>query len=341
MQAFGSDRVRVADDGRVLLSSRFGKGWTTRVEKTLTTAEFPGTAVQWGDAYYEVVDAEGLPSGGVRYTLQPWRDAHAMRVVDRYDEESEALRLEEIRKAATRDRGRRSANLFGFLTGQLPAAVQEALAEELGTLPARLTLVSVLFEFAAVVGLCVVLADRLIHEQPIPLSLAFLTGFLSIEVTVRFHLSFVQKRPIGTAAGLFVYIVFYALAPHREKLTSPFKTGKGLAIPITDAPEDVALRDAFLMREPFVTLLSPEEQAQAKERFGYDYRKHSRNIALIILIASIAGVVSSISTHAILAGLIAALLAGEQMVRLLAFRRGPAPSILGWVVRPFVRKLLA
>src|SRR5258706_16040637 len=84
MQAFGSDRVRVADDGRVLLSSRVGKGWTTRVEKTLTTAEFPGTAVLWSYAYYEVVDAEPLPSGGVRYTLLPWRDAHAMRVVDRY-----------------------------------------------------------------------------------------------------------------------------------------------------------------------------------------------------------------------------------------------------------------
>jgi hypothetical protein len=111
-------------------------------------------------------------------------------------------------------------------------------------------------------------------------------------------------------------------------------------VPITDAPEDVALRDAFTMREPLVTLLSPEEQAQAKERFGYDYRKHSRNIALIILTFSIAGVVSSISTHAILAGLVASLLAGEQVVRLFAFRRGPAPSILGWLARPFVRKLL-
>jgi hypothetical protein len=341
MQAFGSDRVRVADDGRVLLSSRVGKGWTTRVEKTLTTAEFPGTAVLWNDEYYEVVDAEGLPSGGVRYTLQPWRDAHAMRVVDRYDEESEALRLEELRKGAARDRGRRSANLLGFLTGQLPAAVQEDLAHELGILPARLTLISVVFEFAVGVGLALLIVDRIVNEHYEPVSLILLAVLLAVEVIVRFHLSFVQKRPIGTAAGLFAYIVFYALAPHREKLTSPFKTGKGLAVRITDAPEDVALRDAFLMREPFVTLLSPEEQAQAKERFGYDYRKHSRNIALIILITSIAGVVSSISTHAILAGLIAALLAGEQIVRLLAFRRGPAPSILGWVARPFVRKLLA
>jgi hypothetical protein len=341
MQAFGSDRVRVADDGRVLLSARFAKGWTARVEKTLTTAEFPGTAVLWSDAYYEVIGAEPLPSGGVRYTLLPWGDAHAMRVVDRYDEESETLRLDEIRKAAMRERGRRSANLFGFLTGQLPASVQEALAEELGILPARLTIVSVLFEFALIVGLSVMLGDRLIHEQSLPLSLALLTGFLIIEVTVRFHLAFVQKRPIGTTAGLFAYILFYALAPSRAKLTSPFKTGKGLSVRITDAPEDVALRDAFMMREPLVTLLTAEEQAQATERFGYDYRKHSSNIALIILISAIAGVVSSLSTHAILAGLVAAALAAEQIVRLLAFRRGPAPSVLGWLARPFVRKLLA
>ena len=340
MQPFGTDRVRVAEDGRILLSSRLGKGWTARAPKTLTSAEFPGTAVLWDDGTYEVIAAEPLGSGGVAYTLLPWRDEHAMRVVDRYDAESEAQRLEEHRKSLVRDRGRRSANLLGIFTGQLPASVQEELGRDLGTLPARLTMMSVVFELAIIIGLFVVLGDRLIHEQSVPPSLILLIAFLAVETVARFHIAFSQQRPIGTTAGLFLYILFYALMPKRANLTSPFKVEKGLATPITDAPEDVALRDAFMMREPFVTLLSAEEQAVAKERFGYDYRSPSRVMAAIILTFSIFGVASSVATGAVLAGLIAAALAAEQIVRFLAFSRGPAPSILGWVVRPFVRKLL-
>lgn len=341
MQSYGTDRVRVAEDGRILLSSRLGKGWTARVPKTLTSAEFPGTAVLWDDDYYEVIEAEPLASGGVAYTLLPWRDEHAMRVIDRYDAGSEAQRLEEHRKSLVRDRGRRSANLLGIVTGQLPAAVQEELAREVGTLPARLTMLSVAFELAVIIGLVVYLGGRLLRDAYIPPSLILLIAYLAVETVVRFHVGFSQQRPIGTTAGFFLYILFYALMPNRSKLTSPFKVEKGLATPVSDTPEDVALRDAFTMREPLVTLLSAEEQEVAKERYGYDYRRHSRNIAAIILIFSILGVASSISTGAVLAGLLAAALATEQIVRFLAFTRGPAPSVLGWVARPFVRKLLA
>src|SRR2546423_137213 len=112
MQTFGTDRVRVADDGRFLLSSRLDKGWQPRVPKTMTKSEFPGTAVLWEAAYYEVVESESLPGGGVRYTLEPWREQHAMRVVDRYDAESEAARLGEHRLAIRRETGRRGASIL-------------------------------------------------------------------------------------------------------------------------------------------------------------------------------------------------------------------------------------
>lgn len=340
MQAYGSDRLRLAEDGHLLLSCRLEKGWLPRVTKTMTRAEFPGTAVLWEEAYYEVVVVESLPAGGVCYTLEPWREEHAMRVVDRYDAESEAARLAEHRKSLQREAGRRSANLFGFLTGQLPAAVQEELGFELGILPAKLTLISVVFELAVVIGIVVYIAQRIVNDHYAPPAAMFIAGFLCLEIVIRFYLSFVQKRPIGTTLGLFAYILFYALAPNRAKFTSPFKVPKGLAVPITDAPEDVALRDSFTMREPFITLLSAEEQALAKERFGYDYRRHSGNIAAIILVVSLLGVISSVRTHAVLAGLLAAALTVEQLARFVAFRRGPAPSILGWIARPYVRKLL-
>src|SRR5213075_2326954 len=99
MQAFGSDRVRQGDGEQIVLSSRLSKGWTPRVEKTLTSAEFPGTAILWEECYFEVVSVEDLQHGGVRYVLEPWRDHDAMRVTDRYDAESEAGRVEEHRRS--------------------------------------------------------------------------------------------------------------------------------------------------------------------------------------------------------------------------------------------------
>src|SRR5204862_4742451 len=96
MQAYGSDRLREGDDGQLILLSRLPKnGWTPRVEKTLTTAEFPGTAVLWEEQFFEVVTADPLPQGGVRYVLPPWRAHHAMRLTARYDPETEAQRVEE------------------------------------------------------------------------------------------------------------------------------------------------------------------------------------------------------------------------------------------------------
>src|SRR6476661_946486 len=97
MQAYGSDRVRADDGERVVLLSRIPKAWTPRAPKTLTTAEFPGTAVLWEERYFEVVSAEPLPQGGVRYVLEPWQEMHAMRTVDHYDDAHEAARMEDYR----------------------------------------------------------------------------------------------------------------------------------------------------------------------------------------------------------------------------------------------------
>jgi hypothetical protein len=340
MLAYGSDRVRVADDGRILLQSRLAKRWTPRVEKTLTSAEFPGTAVLWSEAYYEVVRAEQLPAGGVRYTLLPWRDEHAMRLVDQYDAATEEWRIAEHAKAIARERGRMGANLLGMLTGHLPAMVQQALASDVGVLPVRLTLLSTLPMYAVSVSLFLLLVSKLMSYRDTPVWMVLIAGYLFLESTFRFFLVMSQSRPIGTPLGTFAYLLFYALASDRTKLVPPFKVEKGYSAPITDAPEDVALRDAFTLREPLVTLLSAEEQGRAAERFGYDYRKQSYIVAGMILLGSLAGIATSVSSGAVLSGLIATALAIEQVVRIVAFRRGPAPSVLGWLARPFVRKLL-
>src|SRR6185436_7440513 len=137
MTSYGSDRVRV-DGERIVLSSRLPKGWTARVARTLTSAEFPGTAVLWDEQYFEVVAAQSLPHG-VRYTLEPWPDPHAMRVTARYDEASEAALAAEWRAAIAREKKRKTAGALALLAGHLPAIVQERLGAELGVLAARLT----------------------------------------------------------------------------------------------------------------------------------------------------------------------------------------------------------
>jgi hypothetical protein len=329
--------MRRDDGGRIILSSRLSKGWVARVEKTLTSAEFPGTAILWEESYFEVVAADPLPQGGVRYVLEPWADRHAMRVTDRYDADSEALRAEEYRKSLQRESQRKSAGLLAVLTGHLPAVVQQEMAQELGIMPARVTMVSVFGVYAVIAAIVLFFVHRTMQSQSTPLLLAVMVGYLGIENTIRFHVAWSQGRPIGSAIGWIVYALYHAITRHGP---SPFAVEKGAAVVITDAPEDVAQRDALAVREAFVTLLTPAEQARVAERFGYDYRHLSRSVALAILVVALVGIASSVKTHAMIATLWAAALAVEQILRLMAFRRGPASSVLRWFVRPFMRKLL-
>src|SRR5258708_33347770 len=144
MQAYGSDRVRPGDGEQFVLLSRISKRWTPRAVKTLTSAEFPGTAVLWEERYFEVVDAEALPQGGVRYVLEPWQEMHVMRTTDRYDAESETERLNEYRAQLSREKKRKSAKALAIFVGHLPSIVQEEIGRELGILSTRLTIVSTL-----------------------------------------------------------------------------------------------------------------------------------------------------------------------------------------------------
>jgi hypothetical protein len=340
MQAYGSDRVRPGDGEQLVLMSRFPKQWTPRVAKTLTSAEFPGTAVFWEERYFEVVDAEGLPQGGVKYVLEPWREMHIMRTTDRYDAEREAERLLEWRAGFSRERKRKSANALALLTGHLPAAVQEELGRELGVMPRRLTLISTAGVYAIVVGLMVWIGGGLIEQNPRPLPFYILTGYLFIETSFRFLAGWIIGRPMGSSAGVIAYLVYYFTVANRSRAVSPFAEEKGMSIAISATPEERAAGDALLMRESLVTLLSPAEQERVAARFGYDYKRQSRFIAAVILVFASLGIATSIHNRAIVSLLIAIVLAGEQLYRLAILGRRPAGSVLGILARPFVRKLL-
>ena len=337
MQAFGSDRIRRVDGEQITLLSRLSKGWTARVEKTYTSAEFPGTAVEWEEKYYEVVIAEPLPQGGVRYVLEPWLEHQVMRFVDRYDAETEAARIEENRKSIHREKARVSANLLGMLTGHLPAIVQNELGREIGISPTRLTFASILSSLFVIGVLVLYCVKQIMAMEPLPLAAAIPAGYLGIENTIRFLINWTQGRPIGSTVGFIAYGLFYAVT---RRGPSPFAEEKGWKVKIKESTPEVAEQDAYRVRAAFVTLLSPADQARVAERFGYDYRRNSMRVAVVILIFALIGIFSSFRGAKWIALAIAALIAVEQIARMIALRRGPAGSVFGFVVRPFVRKLL-
>jgi len=338
MQAYGSDRVRAGDGEQIIVASRLDKGWTPRAPKTLTTAEFPGTAVLWEECYFEVAAATPLPQGGMRYVLEPWREHLAMRVTDRYDAANEAQRIEENRSRLAREKGRKSANALALLTGHLPAIVQNELGRELGVLPARLTFVSIIGVWVVLAGLVLLSVSRIMQSRSLPSGLVIVAMGVAIENVIRFLVNWTQGRAIGSAIGWTAYAIYHVVSGRGP---SPFASEKGLAVTITEAPPEIAERDSIVMREPLLTLLTPAEQARAAARYGYDYRRESGAMAGILLAVAALGMVSSYMRGVIVPMLVALALGIEQVVRLIALRRGPAGSVLRFVVRPFVRKLIA
>lgn len=348
MRSFGSDRVRAGDDGVFVLVCRLPKeGWTARVAKTLTHSEHPGTAILWEDAYYEVVGIEFV-ANGVEYTLAPWSDTHTMRVSDAYDAKSEARRTADRADVARRVKGRRTATIFGFITGHLPAAIQEQLARETGTNPPMLTIFSVIPEVVLFVyGILWMVSARMGERPGPPFTFILLLGYLFFDIAIRAGFAFLNGKPLGSVLGIIGYAIYYALSPNKAKRISPMVAPKGEGTFRVETSKEEKLIDSMTVREPFFTLLSAHEQARLAEKWDYDHRRNAAAIAWTILIFSIIGVVSSLRTlnatarfSALLSLLTAGYLAVEQIVRLTQLSEKPVGSILGVLVRPFARKFL-
>lgn len=348
MRAFGSDRIRRGSGEQWMITCRRSKGWTPRAPKTMTSAEFPGTAILCGDEYFEVVREEQGSAGGVRYVLEPWREEHTIRVSEPYDEESEVRREREYFAAVRRTHGRRAANALGILTGHLPAAVQERLASDIGILPAKLTLLSLLLPFAFIVYVTQDLARGILdpNSAQMPLWMAAAAMYAFVETALRFLIVWLQNRPIGSALGLLAYSAFWLVTPGRRNLVAPMVIRAPAPRLVLETPPDVAQLDAYQLREPFLTLLTPDEQRALAERYGFEYARHANAVAAVILVFALAGIITSVVTlkerftlSAAISLTAAAFLAGEQVIRLSRLPRSPAGSVLGVIVRPFARVL--
>jgi hypothetical protein len=351
MRAFGSDRLVVDGEGRIFLASRLPKpNWNPRVSGSASLRpEHPGTAILCEESWYEVVAIEPLAQG-VRYELAPWPEEHVIRTSEAYDQGSEARRLAEHRGGIGRERKRKTVSWLSIVTGHLPAAVQQQLASELGADAPKMTMISALPPFALVGAAVLAAVSALLANRPFPMPPLgwILLGYLALESTIRFGNAWLTARPMGSTLGLLLYALYYLLSPRKETLVAPLRAERGaFARPIPAAPPDVVVRDAITMRAPLFSLLTASEQRSLLARYRYDHKGPAVVVAWIVLIGSIVGAVATFHTFlltgrlgALISAMLAGYLAAEQVWRLSRFPHQPAGSLLGIVVRPFLRRYL-
>jgi hypothetical protein len=338
-RAYGADRLERAGEGERVLLCPLAKAWTPRRERTLTTSEFPGTAVSWGGEIFEVAAAEPL-AAGVRYRLVPWREGQAIRRMEPYDAPSEAARAAGRTDLERRVAARGLSIALAPLGGLLPGRVQQRMESEFGAPAVWMTISSAAPLF--VVGFLGVLngfLGGLGGDLGLPRWLApgGPVGFyLLIESSLRLASAIAMGQPMGSLPVVLAWEAWSAVRVEPEKRRAP-------RIP---AESDA---DRFRMMEPFLALLTPEEQRGLEERFAFDPIRWGRIGAAILFLVcgsnAFAAAVNAAAGRATGADaawlLVGTPLALEQVLRWRRLREGrPAGSVLGALVRPLARRLL-
>jgi hypothetical protein len=344
-RAFGEDRLEAGGDGEVWLHCPAPKAWLARRPKTLTTAEYPGTAVEWQGGVFEVLRTEPQADGSIRYRLAPWEEAHAIRRMERYDAASEVARGAEQLDRRERIRRRRLSILFAPLVGLLPGETQKRMEGEFGAPAVAMTIASALpLAVAGFLGLF----DHLLRSvggglglpevltPPFPVAI-----YLCMESALRLASAVAAGEPMGALP-----VVVAAMAWREAR--APGSGSRGRSRPLPDAERDAL--DRFRMLEPMLSLLAPEEQRTIARRFPFDPIRWGRITSWALLIVGV--VEAGASLVSLFVGRLgiadaAWLLAGgflalEQVRRLRILRSGsPAGSVLGVLVRPLARPLFS
>ena len=343
--AYGADQVRTRASGEIELTCPYAKAWTARRGKTLSSAEYPGTAVEWEGRIYEVLGADPMPQGGMLYRLGPWPENHAIRRLEHYDRVSEELRAADRRDRRGDDGKRRLAILLSPLAGLLPADMQKKMERDFGAPALKMTIASAvplfLIGFLGLVAFLLGNAGATLDAPgwlapPFPVS-AYLFG----ESALRLASAIAGQEPMGSLPVVFAVTLWRAI----RKPRTPRPAG------VAAAPlDEQALQDRFQVLEPALAFLSVGEQQFLAGRFGFDAVRWGRITASVLLAASVLNAFVSLSAYGAGDGVVwsviwllpVAYLAVEQVRRLQALARGePAGSILGRLVRPFARPLLA
>ena len=352
-RAFGADRLETGDGGEIWLVCAIPKSWRPRQDKTLTKAEFPGTAVDWQGGVFEVLRADPLADGGVRYRLAPWEEGHAIRRMERYDAESETERRIERDDRRDRVRRRRLSILLAPVLGLLPGDVQKRMESEFGAPAVAMTISSAAPLFVVgFLGLFRHLVAGLggaeaFASLPVWLAPPFpIALYLVAESAPRLGSAFASSEPMGSLPVVLVYEVWRQARGPGDRPEAPAALE---AAPSAEGAERDAL-DRFRMLEPMLALLSPAEQQLLARRFQFDPLRWGRLTAAVLLL--VAGGNAAVALLNLTAGAfrtadalwlpIGGLIAMEQIRRWGRLKRGlPAGSVLGVFVRPLAKPLLA
>ncbi len=224
MRAFGTDRTETGAGETIILVCAAPKSWAPRGERTLTTAEYPGTAVEWDGSLFEVLRADPTPGGGMRYHLGPWKEGHAIRRMERYDEVTESIREGE-RRDRSRDLGkRRLAILLAPLAGLLPGEIQKKMERDFGAPALGMTVVSALPLFVVgFLGLFRFMVGSAGGALAFPgwLAPSFpIAAYLFGESALRLASAIAGGEPMGTLSAALVLAVWRAAQQSKTETTA-------------------------------------------------------------------------------------------------------------------------
>lgn len=345
-RAVGRDRLGVETAGRVVLDCDAPKGWRGRSPATPTSAEHPGTAVAWEGEFFEVLEVHARDGASVRYVLAPWDERHAMRVVEAYSADAEAARLSERSDAARRSDRHVYVLLVAPLAGSLPAHVQERLEVEYNVSGRLLSLASAVpLWVLGWLALILLLASSVGGATSLPLPVLLFGVYLLAESTARLAVCLLQGRPIGTLLGTLAWEAWRRAKAATGRTPAPRE--KAVWDVESDAAQDVL--DRYHVLEPFAGLLPVEDQVRLAERFGFDGLRWGRISAIFLLVmfgplaaTSVLGAIAVFEAADLLRIAAFGGVVAEQVLRLRALAAGRlAPSVLGRLVRPLARPLLA
>lgn len=338
--AYGSDRVEVLKEGGVVLETAHHKGWRGRVSRGIDKYDHPGTAVQWDDQMWEVVSAEKTKEG-VRYLLTPWRPENVARHCETYSDETEAGRRKERSDVLRRERTRKMTLILSFGVGLLPAEAQERMQREYGTPPTAPTIISAIPLLGlGTASLLFFLAAAFGARIPVPPWLLLCGIYFFAESFFRLGWAMQNGKPVGSIVGVVAWF-FWEVVSGRKRI--PETPGLKLEV-----DESIIRQDRYHLRQPFLALLTPEEQRWLQKRYGFDPIDWGKKTAALLM--ALVGTAVLLQLYSFSHGgdgffrLIAfgvnLYVLAEQLLRLVTLSRAqPAGSILGFLVRPLLKGL--